>query len=107
MMPIAYNTIDLCFLIADKMMVRIRMQSLFLVDRRNIKCIGIERTIQNCSYEPTYRSHALLTSMDPLAHVDCRGEQHCNVFIHACPMLFYLATCLININTFIFQTTRI
>ena len=63
-----------CLLIADKMIVGIRTQSFFLVDRRRINCIGIERTIQNCSYKPLPRPHALLTSVHPLALVDCRGQ---------------------------------
>ena len=55
-------------------MVGIRTQSFFLVDRRKIHCIGIERAIQNCSYVflPKY---PVLTSVDPvLALVDCRGQ---------------------------------
>lgn len=59
-------------LIVDKIMVGIRMQSSFLVDRRDINCIGIEKTIQNCSYT-TLRSHTFLNLMDPLTRVDCRG----------------------------------
>ena len=62
-----------CLLIADKMMIGIRRQSFFLVDRRRINCIGIERATQNCSYMPLPRPHALLTSRDPLARVNCRG----------------------------------
>ena len=62
-----------CLLIADKMIVGIRTQSFFLVDRRAINCIGIERATQNCSYMPLPRPHALLTLMDPLALVDCKG----------------------------------
>ena len=63
-----------CLLIADKMIVGIRRQSFFLVDRRKINCIGIERTTQNCSYKPLPRPHALLTSIHPLALVDCIGQ---------------------------------
>ena len=63
-----------CLLITDKMMVGIRRQSFFLVDRRKINCIGIERTTQNCSYKPLPRPHALLTSIHPLARVDCIGQ---------------------------------
>ena len=59
-------------LIADKIMVGIRTQSSFLVDRSNINCIGIERTVQNCSYT-VLKSHSLLSLMDPLANINCRG----------------------------------
>ena len=64
-----------CYLfIADKMTVGIRTQSFFLVDRRRINCIGIERATQNCSYKPLPRPPGLLTSIHPLAVVDCRGQ---------------------------------
>ena len=53
-------------------MPRVRTQSSFLVDRREINCIGIEKTIQNCSYS-ILESHSLLNSIDVLAHVNCRG----------------------------------
>ena len=54
-------------------MPRVRTQSSFLVDRREINCIGIERTVQNCSYS-ILESHTLLNSMHVLAHVNCRGQ---------------------------------
>ena len=62
-----------CYLlIVDKVKLRNRTQPSFLVDRSNINCIGIERTVQNCSHA-TLKSHTLLNPVDPLAIVDCRG----------------------------------
>ena len=63
-------------LITDFAMVGIRTQSSFIVDRRNINCIGIERMLQNCSYT-MLTSHVIRSSMDTLV-VDCRGQLHCN-----------------------------
>ena len=56
------------------MTVGIRTQSFFLVDRRRINCIGIEKAAQNCSYKPLPRPPGLLTLTHPLAVVDCRGQ---------------------------------
>ena len=71
-------------LITDYVRVGVRAQSSFLVDRRDINCIGIERTVQNCSYT-MLKSHSILSSIDTLALVDCRGQLHCNTsckYIH-------------------------
>ena len=59
-------------LIADRINERNHTQSSFLVDRKEINCIGIERRVQNCSYT-TLKSHTIFNSMDLLALVDCRG----------------------------------
>ena len=64
-------------LITGYVMVGVRTQSSFLVDRTDINCIGIERRVQNCSYI-MLKSHSILSSMDTLALVDCRGQLHCN-----------------------------
>ena len=64
-------------LITDNVMVGVRTQSSFLVDRSDINCTGIERRVQNCSYT-MLKSHTILSSMDTLALVDCRGQLHCN-----------------------------
>ena len=73
-------------LIADKTRVGLRKQSSYLVDRSGIDCIGIERRVQNCSYA-ILQSHTLQNSTYSLAFVNCRGQLHCNDFMHASPLL--------------------